>query len=745
MTLPVDPSTIDLSPQASCRRARLIVASNRLPVSVQLDGNGVRANPSAGGLQSALVGLQHSEPFTWVGWPGAVIPPAAQDQVRALLAAQRWAPVFLSEAEERHYYHGLCNGAIWPLFHYCTDRVEFVDRDWEHYVAVNEAFARTILEIAEPGDRVWVHDFHLMLLPRLLRERQPELEIGFFQHIPFPSSEIYRLFPRREELLRGMLGADYIGFHTHDYARHFRSACLRILGIESSPECIETDHRRIGVGAHPIGIEVDHFRALMRSPETHRHLEDLRRHYGRRKLVLGIERLDYSKGVPQKLQAFERYLRQDPGRAGDVTMMQVLVPSRLQNPEYQRLKREIEEQIGRINGEFGRPGLTPVEYMHRNLAPEQLVALYMFADVGFVNPLRDGMNLVAQEYVLCQEQAKGVLLLSEFAGAAHVLGGALLANPWNIERTADTLAQALAMPDEEKRARMLPMIERVVAMDSQRWAMKFLAKQREAAAANRATTHQTLLCAKGQQAIVDRFLAADRRVLFLDYDGTLREICKTPAEAKPTPEIVELLRALAAMPDTHLHLVSGRRRETLQEWFGDLPIALAAEHGYWIREQGRPWTPIRRVDLEWMPRVRTLLEEVASEVPGSFVEQKHIALGWHYRLADPDYGSWRAKELVSLLQEGLGTQQVQVIHGHKLVEVRAFGVHKGAYVQRVLGDTPERAFVLCIGDDRTDHDMYEALPQDAVSIHVGAGGEGVTHALENPAAVRALLRRSLVV
>ena len=718
---------------------KLIDASNRLPVVLQASDEGWRSKPSSGGLASALGGLEKDSSFLWVGWPGGDVPEKYRTDVTEMLAQDHLAPVYLRPHHETLFYHGICNNVLWPLFHYFTEKVRFDHQAWESYVEVNRMFADAILERCGPEDRVWVHDFHLMLVPRMLREERPDLQIGFFLHIPFPSSELYRLLPVREEILLGMLGSDYIGFHTNDHALHFRRACLRVLGLASYPDAVEHEGRRVGIGANPIGIDVAHFRRVLQSPGTRRIFDELQNRYSGRKVVLGVERLDYTKGIPLKLQAFERFLERNPDRASQVTLLQILVPSRLDNPEYIELKSHIEETIGRVNGLYGRPGVVPIEYLHRSVTPEQLVALYRFADVGLVIPVRDGMNLVAQEFVLCQQDHRGILVLSEFAGAAQYLAGAMLVNPWDVERTADVLELALAMPDHEKRERMAPMAQRVVEMDCQNWAEGFLAKLDAVAQHSRKLLLHAPMRGEAVADLERRFLEAERRILVLDYDGTLREITLSPEEARPTRELHDLLAELTSLPDVEVHVVSSRRRETMQAWLGDLPLHLSAEHGYVWRPPGGDWTQLHKVDLSWMPRVREILEQVANEVTGTMVEVKSCAVAWHYRMADLDYGVWRARELQNTLQEQLSHQPVEVLHGHRVVEVRARGVSKGRYVQKAL-EHGGAEFVLCIGDDRSDQDMYQVLPPQAVSIHVGAGGEGAKFSIESPARVRGLLR-----
>ena len=719
---------------------RLIVVSNRLPVSLRITDGAWSSKASNGGLASAMAGVKTESDFSWVGWPGCESPESLRDDIESTLAKDDLFPVFLSAAEEASYYTEYCNQILWPLFHYFTDKVTYEIDAWESYCRINRRFADKILEHCVPGDRVWIHDFHLMLVPGMLRAECPDLEIGFFMHIPWPSSEIFQLLPHREELLRGVLGADYVAFHTNGYAQHFRTSCLRVLGLDSDPDGISFENRRIGIGRNPIGIDTDYFRSVAAREATFEYQQKLRRRYQGRRVLLGVERLDYTKGVLLKLKAFERYLEKDPRRAETTTLLQVIVPSRLATPEYRDLKAEIEGYVGRINGRFGGPGHTPVEYIHREVKPEHLVALYQFSDVGIVTPVRDGMNLVAQEFVLCQQHGNGILILSEFAGAAQVLGESILVNPWNIERTADAITEALDVHPKEREDRMRPMIARVEKMDCKIWAREFLAEFHETAKKGRALRNRTLMSGDAITTLVADFARAERRIVLLDYDGTLRELTSTPELAQPTDEILDTVRALTGIPDTDVHIVSGRTGSNLETWFGELPVHLSCEHGSLYRRLGEDWQESHTYDLGWMPKVREMLEEVCREVPGSTLEQKRFSIAWHYRMADDDYGLWRSRELMASLEQRVPGLGLEVISGNKVIEVRSAGVNKGNYVRQVLEDAGPDTFILALGDDRTDIDMYRALPSHAVSVHVGGSVDDARFTIESPEKVRALLR-----
>ena len=613
----------------------VVVVSNRLPVRLVTENGRTSFEPSSGGLVSALGSVPGQR--AWVGWPGAPVPPGRTRAVRRSLERRGLYPVFLDEDEIDDFYGRICNDTLWPLFHYFVDRLRITEEAWQRYVDVNRRFAEATLAAAKDTDaRIWVHDFHLMLVPSMLRAARPDLAIGFFLHIPFPSSEVYRLLPSRQSVLRGLLGADYVSFQTADDARHFRSSCLRMLGLDSEPDSVEMGGRRVGIGIDPIGIDTAGFAAEAREPETAAALAELEERFQGRSLMVGVERLDYTKGIVQKLRAFEQFLERDSERARTTTLLQVLVPSRLESPEYQAQRDEIERLVSGINGRYGQPGITPVEYLHRSISRAELVAFYRRADVMLVTSLRDGMNLVAQEFAFCQSvpglprRWNGALLLSELAGAAHVLPGAVLVNPWHVGGIADKLEEALAYDPAERRRRLETMAERVRELDSRRWARRYLERLDTHARRRRRTPAATVLSPEARRELAGRIGRSRRRTLLLDYDGTLRELVTHPELAAPTPEILGLLRDLAELPATDVHLVSGRDRDSLERWFGDLPVYLCAEHGFVTRVPGSTWEQLADVDLSWLPRFERLLRGVSAEVPGTLVErkasQRHVAL-----------------------------------------------------------------------------------------------------------------------
>ena len=722
---------------------RLIIVSNRLPVTVSRREGGVELHESAGGLATGLDRFHRAGEGVWVGWPGEAHRGrnATDPELDGLLAARRLVPVHLTAQEVRQYYEGFSNGVIWPLFHYLLDRVPLRGHEWQAYRAANERFADAVVGHAAAGDTIWIHDYQLLLLPGLLRERLPGARIGFFLHIPFPSSELFRILPWRRELLEGLLGADLIGFHTYAYVRHFVVAVRHILGLDPGLDCLTHDGREVRFGYYPMGVDAEAFARMASAPETGAEAAAIKAEAGGRQILLGIDRLDYTKGIPRRLLAFERLLESDPGLVERVRLVQVAVPSRSGIEPYQQIRKQVEEIVGRINGRFGTVGSVPVHYLYQGFAPSQLAALYRAADVRVVTPLRDGMNLVAKEFVASRVDEDGVLVLSEFAGAAAELPEALLANPYDIEGLAGLLRQALGMVPPERRARMQAMRVRVSRQTVHDWSAGFLAAL--APAAPRSTRAQ-MMAADEIGALTRRLRAADRLVLLLDYDGTLVPFARLPDLAEPDKELLRLLESLAETTGGGVHVVSGRPWPTLERWLGRLELQLWAEHGLWHRPAGAPrWTGCTETQVEWMPTAQAILESFRAATPGSLIETKSRSIAWHYRTADPELGADRARQLRRALAAALRDEEIDVLEGHKVVEVRPRGIDKARVVRHVLALGDPAPLILAVGDDRTDEDMFEALPRTGISVRVGTGPSQALYRLPGPPAVRSLVRSLL--
>jgi len=727
--------------------SRLLLVSNRLPVTVTRKEGKLSVAPSAGGLATGLRRPHEELRGLWFGWPGDCVGSEREDRqaVQRELASLRAVPLFLKSSEIKRYYQGFSNGVLWPLFHYLLGQIPLRSKDWEVYRSVNERFAVLVAEHYQPGDLIWIHDFHLLLLPGMLRSRLPDATIGFFLHIPFPSYEIFRLLPWRDELLRGMLGADLIGFHTPAYLRHFASSVLHILGLEVDVDHLWLEGRQVKLGAFPMGIDAAGFSALARDPEVIRKSEALREDYPGAKIVLGIDRLDYTKGIPRRLLAFERLLEREPSLRGQVRLIQVTVPSRLQVDAYKSFRRRVDGLVGRINGRYGTVDSTPIHYLMQNFSQREIAAMYRAADVMLVTPLRDGMNLVAKEYVACREAEDGVLVLSEFAGAASQLAEALHANVYDIDGLASTLHRALTMPPEEQKDRMRRMRETVAGSDVHRWVSSFLEALEDTMSVRAQTGHRPRLSPPQViEELLDRVRGAPRLALFLDYDGTLFPFVSKPEWAVPDAELLDLLKRLAARPRTEVHLVTGRDRDQVARWFSALPVYLHAEHGLWSRwEPGGSWTTLKHLDVSWKEKVLPMLRDFARRTLGAEVEEKEASLVWHYRQADPVFGNQQAKELQLHLQEMLSNEPVRVCGGERIVDVRSYEMHKGTVIARYLEKVRDPGLLVAMGDDRTDEDLFAAVPPEGVTIHVGPTPSQAAIRLRDPGVARAFLSELL--
>jgi trehalose 6-phosphate synthase/phosphatase len=686
---------------------------------------------------AGLAPLHAESESVWIGHPGES-PDAKTHQE---LLRQRLVPVDVPPREFRDFYEGYSNSALWPLFHYFFERCEFDLAQFDAYRKVNERFAGAVAEHARPGDTIWIHDYQLMLLPEMVRQRVPDARIGFFLHIPFPSSETFRVLPQRTRILRGLLGADLIGVHTYEYAENMQRSFRRLLGLESSQGAIRYAGRSVRIQAHPLGIDAKAMREAAFSDEADRSLADLKRRIGDRQVVLGVDRLDYTKGLPLKLQAWKRLLADSPRWRRNALLIQVAVPSRENIASYNQQKDEVERMVGEINGLYGAPGRVPIHYLYQSVSREELGALYRLADVAFVSPVRDGLNLVAKEYVACRDDGGGVLVLSEFAGAASELGESLRINPWDIEGAAAQLERALEMDFGERQERMRPMSHRVLQNDVHRWVDRFMAALNEQAADETHVPPQ-LHSHVMADTMAPSFSAAKNALVMLDYDGSLREFTERYEDATPTDEIYETLDQLGSFEEVKLFINSGRDKDTLGEWFARSPVSLIAEHGSWLRNAGESgWQRMGPApDLSWKDLVRPVLEEYMDRTPGARIEEKSAAMVWHYRQADDALGEWQALELLSVLEDMLSNYPVEILSGARIIEIRQRGVDKGRAYQYVVEKLGPFDFVLATGDDRTDEDLFRRLADDAYSIKVGGGQSRARASVGSPGSVRRMLR-----
>ncbi|KAJ3142606.1 Trehalose-6-P synthase/phosphatase complex synthase subunit [Physocladia obscura] len=575
-------------PVVAKQKQRLILISNRLPVTISSSPDGsYRYSASSGGLVSGINGLDRSQyEMTWIGWAGPVTIPAAHlaHVTRQLRERFDAVPVFLDSKTADAHYNGFSNGILWPLFHYQAGDINYDEEQWDAYQRANAEFSRVLSEHVRDGDFVWIHDYHLMLLPQMVRkfvrEKNMNVRIGWFLHIPFPSSEIYRILPVRTEILAGVLAADLLGFHTYDYARHFLSSCARILGVHTMPNVVEFEGRNVHVGTFPIGIDPLKFQNCLQTPSVQARIKSLSTSFENLRVLVGVDRLDYIKGVPQKLRAFELFLETHPEWINKVVLVQIAVPSRQDVEEYQQLGEIVNELVGHINGKYGSLTFMPIHFMHRSVNFEELTAVFAVSDACVVSSTRDGMNLVSSEYIACQQEKHGTLILSEFAGASQSLNGSIIVNPWDVEELANAFHEALTMSDETRLSNFLKLSRYVNKYTAAHWGATFV---RELQFVNQIHDSSQLSLANPKE-IVKAFKASTRKkIIFLDYDGTFGASSRQPEFAKPSPSLLQALKRLSDMPNVYLYILSGRSRSIMDDWFGELSVGLCAEHGCFYR------------------------------------------------------------------------------------------------------------------------------------------------------------------
>ncbi|MFH1774573.1 MAG: bifunctional alpha,alpha-trehalose-phosphate synthase (UDP-forming)/trehalose-phosphatase [Methanobacteriota archaeon] len=688
---------------------------------------------SIGGLATVLKAIHEKEESIWIGWPGTLLQ-SDDAQIRAeLLQTHRCYPVFLARDDIEKFYYGICSNTFWPLFHSFPWITKFKTPKWESYKKVNQVFCDRVLEVAQPSDIIWIHDYHLMLLPKYLRERLPNATIGFFFHIPFPPLEIFSLLPWDREILESLLHADLIGFHTYGYARNFLNSVLGLFGIDNKLGEIIFKNRIIHVGAFPMGID---FEIFDKANKEKKHLvKELQGRYGNKKIILSIGRLDYTKGIPELLDAFELFLEKYPEEQGKVSLILGVAPSRIHVEEYRSLKKSIDEKVGRINGRFGRADWNPVWYFYRTFSFDDLIDLYSIADVAVFPSLRDGLNLMAKEYVAAREKT-GVLVVSEFAGVSKELVEALIVNPKDKKGFAELLTRALNMPLEEQKRRIRTMRERLKNYDARRWAEDFLSSLTKVKQYQHAFEIK-LMNDETEGKLIEQHGCSKRRLLFLDYDGTLVPFVEELEEAAPSEEILSVLERLCNQ--NTVVLTSGRDKGTLYNWFGKLQINLVAEHGIWVKEYASEWKS-EEISSDWKGKIRSMLELYTDRCPGSFIEEKDFSIAWHYRKSDPLLSTITANELALELSHLTANMDVSILSGNKVIEVRPMSANKGkaalSWISRKNWD-----FILAAGDDATDEDLFGVLPKDAHSIKIGLGGSKAKFNLDSPQKMIELLMK----
>jgi trehalose 6-phosphate synthase/phosphatase len=717
---------------------KTIIVSNRLPVKIVEKDGVYELSPSEGGLATGLGSIYKAGANVWIGWPGLEVPEDRQQEVTEKLAELNLIPVFLSTEEINQYYEGFSNEVLWPVFHYMTTYANYEQSYWDFYQSVNTKFADAVEAHLKEGDTVWVHDYQLLLLPGLVRSRQAHVTIGFFQHIPFPSYEIFRLIPWREELLTGMFGADLLGFHTFDDVRHFLSAASKLSTSKYANNVINYNERQIVVEAFPMGIDDQKFERLTDNERVTAHIQSFKESKQGSRMILSIDRLDYSKGIIPRLEAFELFLHCNPEYIEKVELYMIVVPSRDTVPQYKELREQIDQLVGNINAKFRTLNWAPVHYFYRSFPIEFLSALYRTADVCLVTPMRDGMNLVSKEFVASKTDNRGVLILSEMAGASKELNDALIVNPNNIGEIMRTLSQALNMSETEQEHRMKSMRAIVKKFNIHLWVKNFMDKLNEVKEMQAA-----LLTKYASASIRDKiktaYNEAGERYLFLDYDGTLVGFKGDIDKASPDQELLNLLSDLSGVEGNKVIIISGRRHQTLEDWFGHLKLDMIAEHGAWQKQSGNEWKSLPLLTDKWKQDIRAVLETYTDRTPGSFIEEKSYSLVWHYRKVEEGLGELRAQEIINHLRIMVADNGLQLMPGNKVLEFKNIEVNKGKAALNWMHDN-NPGFILALGDDHTDEDIFKAIPEEAYTIKVGGNISAARYYLRNPTEVRSLLR-----
>jgi trehalose 6-phosphate synthase/phosphatase len=723
---------------------KIIIVSNRLPLKIEKDDEGeLHFKTSEGGLATGLGSIYKEGGNIWIGWPGAEI--KAKDikqKVVNRLSKENMRPVFLSQGEIELYYEGFSNETLWPAFHYFNQYVVYKNEYWEAYKETNKKFADAIVKNARKDDIIWVHDYQLLLVPGMVRERLPNINIGFFQHIPFPSYEVFRLLPWRREILEGMLGADLLGFHTYDDMRHFLSSVNRLAFLSNYHGEIQLDGRKVVVDSFPMGIDYEKYHDSAASPDTLKREKQYRDSIGAHKLMLSIDRLDYSKGIPARLKAFDAFLEEYPEYNEKLSLIMIVVPSRDTVEMYRDLKEEIDELVGRINGKYGTIDWTPIHYFYRSFPMEDLSAFYRMADVALVTPMRDGMNLVCKEFVASKHNGRGVLVLSEMAGASKELSDAIIINPNDEKQLINAIHRALNMSEEEQSEHLRIMQSTIKKFNIHHWVNLFMSRLNKLSEEHHITT--VALDNRSTKNILKKYKKATNRMLLLDYDGTLVPYADDPQGAKPDNELTALLKGLSSLKNTKVVIISGRDKETLERWLKDLDVDMIGEHGVWYKVKDGRWKTLDTLSADWKAEIIPVLQSYTDRTPGSLIEEKSYSLAWHYRKVETGLGELRAREIISHLKYIAQNMNLQVLEGDKVVEVKNVEVNKGRAAYRWSMRYPAD-FIFAAGDDTTDEDIFLKLPEETFTVKVGSKPTAARYRLKNHHQMRDFLKSFLQV
>jgi trehalose 6-phosphate synthase/phosphatase len=722
---------------------QVIIVSNRLPVTVTKTDGVLAFEASMGGVATGLSSYVKNRKNKWIGWPGIPTEDLTEANKRAItkeLAKRNCAPVFLDRKQLEDFYNGYSNSLLWPIFHNLPlDKELHDERWWRAYKAVNKAFADAVLGAVQHDSVIWVHDYQLMLLPELLKAELPYNHIGFFLHIPFPTAKSFAKLAQGTRLLAGLLGADLIGFHTKSYVKNFLSTVQSLdLGVPSDGQLIVLD-RAIRVVDFPMGIDYEKFAHARNLPAVKKSVKELRRKYRGKRVIAAVDRLDISKGFIERLRAYQVFLTNNPKLLGKVIFVLVGAPSRSEIAAYQKLSKRVDEMVATINNEFSTPRWQPVEYVNRAIPFEEVSALFQVADIAFIAPLRDGMNLVAKEFIASKSK-HGILILSDTAGAAQEMQDALLVSHKKPASLVAALEQAMGMRKREAHGRFTRMQKHLSSNTVYTWAGDFMQTLQTAPLPGVPHLLTHTLSPRLEANLHKQYSRAHKRLLLLDYDGTLVPFTGHYMAFKPSQSLQTLLKRLAADDKNDVVLISGRSADDLDTRFAGLRLNLVAEHGAMTKRAGsKNWHTLARAESRWKRQILPILHKYTALTPQAIVEEKPHSLVWHYRQSPPYYAQKHAVILKRLLRPILKTYGLAMFQGSKIIEIKNPSINKGAALQPWLKNKYD--FILTIGDDYTDEDMFTAVPLSANSIKIGHGTTKAKYRLADSKETVSLLHR----
>jgi trehalose 6-phosphate synthase/phosphatase len=722
--------------------SQVVIVSNRLPISVKRENGQLVFSSSIGGLATGLASyLSYKKSSLWIGWPGIASDELTKEdkqQISEVLLKQNYVPVFLTKKQVDGFYNGYSNSILWPLFHGLSFKSKSADLEnkwWHSYKSVNKLYSEVILSHINHKGQVWVHDYQLMLLPEMLKKHEQSHHIGFFLHIPFPETKtLYRL-RQSKELIKGILGADLVGFHTHLYTENFKNFVVQSGIGQLSGDQILFKQRLVKVSNFPISIDYNKFASSYKLDAVRHQVRYYSKRYKKLKIITSVDRLDPSKGLIEKVTAYKDFLMHNPKYLEKVIFVMVVAPSRTEIDDYQNLSIKLQALVNNINKTYGNKSWQPIDYINESIAFESVTALFQIADIAYITPLKDGMNLAAKEFVASNKKA-GVLILSSTAGASEELKEAIIVNPNDTYELSTALEQAFKMRKHELKRRLKNMRKYLSSHTIQDWAGNFIEALNQPLPKTPKITYafNSII----QERLIKNYLMSPKRLLLLDYDGSLVPYNNDYHKSIPPKQVIKILGELSAQPNNEIVLVSGRRSSELEEWFGKLNINLIAEHGALIKYKNQSFKNVTSSNNDWQKIVLPILEKYCSLAPKSSIEVKPHSLVWHYRQTSPYFAQKYNVILKRALRPMLKKHSLELVQGNKILEIKSPKISKGLAIKKWLNNNYD--FVLAIGDDTTDEDLFKVLPPKAYSIKVGKGLTSAQYRINEPSQIISLLR-----